>query len=123
MYGVLMRGVTRLLTTPDEATGRPPPFAVMADKATVMRKTGQMHGIILMIEGAFVALFVSVLLAGDIGDGQGLASLLVQMLMQGAPFSLSAEHLRSSLTGLAFDGQSRLSLVKACFDEAAAEQR
>ena len=101
---VLYSGFTRLLTATQVATGRPPPIAVMADKATVQRQTGQMHGIILMAEGVLVALFVSVAVAPD-PSGAGLATLLETMLMGGQPLSLSIDLLRQSLTCAAFDGQ------------------
>ena len=84
--------------------GAPPPFAAMADKATVRKRTGQMHGIILMVEGVLVALFMSVASAPD-PSGAGLATLLEAMLMGGLPLSLSIELLRTSLTCGAFDGQ------------------
>jgi hypothetical protein len=104
MAAVLYAGFARLLTTKDVATGRPPPFATMADKATVQRQTGQMHAIILMVEGVLVALFLSVAVAPD-PTGLGLATLLEAMLMGGLPLSLSSSLLRQSLTCGAFDGQ------------------
>eukprot|EP00966_Prymnesium_polylepis_P137688 3182044-Prymnesium_polylepis.1 len=90
MCQVLYSGFTKLLVTPDPATGRPPPFAPIADKATVDRETGQMHGLILMVQGRLIAL---------------LALLLQDMLMGGAPLSLSLELIRYSMTCTAFDGQ------------------
>ena len=63
-----------------------------------------MHGIILMVEGVLVALFLSVAVAPD-PTGAGLATLLEAMLMGGLPLSLSMDLLRTSLTCGAFDGQ------------------
>ena len=82
----------------------PPPFAPMADKATVQRQTGQMHGIILMVLGVNVAIFLSVALAPD-STGDGLAALLQELLMAGLPLTLSLDLIRSSMTAGAFDGQ------------------
>eukprot|EP00966_Prymnesium_polylepis_P150326 3472454-Prymnesium_polylepis.1 len=104
MHSVLMKGFTRLLVEPDPVTTRPRPFAELADKATVMRETGQMHGLIVMIDGNLTALFLSVLKAPD-STGNGLAKLLLQSLTQGAPLKLSIALLRLSLCCLAFDGQ------------------
>jgi hypothetical protein len=104
MCKVLTTGFQKLLTSPDVATGRPPAFAPMADKATVQRETGQMHGIILMVNGVLTALFLSVAVAPD-ATGFGLAELLKAMLMDGLPLTLSLQILRCSLTAGAFDGQ------------------
>ena len=104
MLAILVASFMTLLTTPEAATGRPPPLAVLADKATVRRKTGQMHAIILMIEGTFVALFLSVLLAPD-STGHGLAAMLIDVLMNSKPLDLEANLIRISLTCTAYDGQ------------------
>ena len=92
------------LTKPDPATGRPPPFACMADKATVMRETGQMHGVTVMLGGVLVAIMVSVLLCPD-ATGLGCACLIRDTMTVGKPLKLGLEQVRRSLTGLAFDGQ------------------
>ena len=105
MHKVLVSSFMLLLTTQMAATGRPPPFALMADKATMGRKTGQMCGIILMIEGVFVAIFLSVLQCGEAATGDALADLLLQTLTGGLPLDLSQDLLRLSFTGAAFDGQ------------------
>jgi hypothetical protein len=104
MRAVLNSTFTRLLTEPDPATKRPPAFSVMADKATVLHRTGQMVGIIVMLSGVLTPIFLSVLIAQD-GTGFGLADLLHTTLTKDAPLSLSAELLQRSLTGFAFDGQ------------------
>ena len=104
MAKVLTGGFQKLLLAPDPATGRPPAFAVLADKATVQRKTGQMHGLVLMVQGVLIALFLSVAVAPD-ATGEGLAGLLVALLMEGVPLSLAIDHIRCSLTCGAFDGQ------------------
>lgn len=57
----LTESIQSLLRTEDPATGRPPAFATIADKATVRKKTGQMHGLILMIEGELQSIFLSTL--------------------------------------------------------------
>ena len=104
MHAVLVGGFTKLLTECDPATKRPRPFAMLADKATVLRQTGQMHGLITMIDGELTAIFLSTLLAPD-ASGKGLARLLWQAMHEGAPLKLSKALIRLSLTGNAFDGQ------------------
>ena len=104
MHAVIVESLQTLLATPMAATKRPPPFAVAADKATVFRRTGQMHAIMVMVEGIITPIFASTLLSGD-ATGAGLAELLVSMLCDGKPLTLSKEQLRSQLTCLAFDGQ------------------
>lgn len=104
MRAVLNETFTTLLTEPDPATKRPPAFAVMADKATLLHRTGQMVGIILMIAGVLTPIFLSTLIAAD-GTGLGLATLLQTKLSGGEPLALPKELLQRSLTGFAFDGQ------------------
>ena len=104
MHHVLNSIFSRLLTEPDPATKRPLAFAVMADKATVLHRTGQMVGLILMIAGVLTPIFHSVLIADD-GTGFGLENLLHHTLTQDASLSLSKELSQRSLTGVAFDGQ------------------
>ena len=104
MRAVCNESFTRLLSDPDPATKRPPAFAVMADKATVMSRTGQMVGIILMVCGILTPIFVSTLIASE-GTGLGLATLLQTTLTAGEPLSLSPQLLQRSLTCFAFDGQ------------------
>ena len=93
MHHVLNSIFSRVLTELDPATKRPPAFAVMADKATVLHRTGQMVGLILMIAGVLTPIFLSVLIADD-GTGFGLANLLHSTLTQDAPLSLPKELLQ-----------------------------
>ena len=86
------------------ATKRPPPFCALADKATLQRQTGQMHGAIVPIEGELRALMLSVLPAPD-STGTGLADLLGEVFTGGKPLSLPRSLLRASQAGFAFDGQ------------------
>ena len=44
MHAVLTSGFEKLLLQNDVATGRPPPFALIADKATINRQTGHRLG-------------------------------------------------------------------------------
>jgi hypothetical protein len=104
MYDTLIGGFTKVLTEPDPITKRPRPFALLSDKATVNRETGQMHGLISMIEGEFTALFLSVLPSPD-PSGLGLSHLLRECLCGGKPFRFSPALVRLSLSCLAFDGQ------------------
>jgi hypothetical protein len=50
-YICLHQRLHRYLTSPSPATGRPPPFAVIADKYTPNRTAGQIVGIIAFIDG------------------------------------------------------------------------
>ena len=105
MHVVITGSMQKAFTTPMEAlNNRPVPFCLSADKATLDRQTGQMHGAILLIEGELRALMLSVLPAPD-STGKGLADTLVTVVMDGKPLRLSKSLLRHSSTGLAFDGQ------------------
>ena len=104
MARVLYKGFGTLLTTPAAATKRFPVFALMADKATLRRRTGQMHGIIVIIGGVLTPILLSILSAVD-STGPGLADLLKEVLMGGKPLRLTDKQVRQSMTGLAFDGQ------------------
>ena len=105
-HAVCVAGMQRLLREPLVATGHPPPFAAPADKATLQRRTGQMHGIITLCghSGKFIALFTSVLIASD-GSGSALAELLIRSLQHGEPFNLSTQEVRRQLTCFPGDGQ------------------
>ena len=111
IYTTTVDCIQTSLTTPDIATaspltpnGRPPPIAQVADKATVARRTGQMHETITCLEGRIVALFLSVLIVAD-STGDGLAKLQVTTYTEGKPLSLEASALRIQSTGQAYDGQ------------------
>ena len=104
MHSTLCDSFARLLITPDPITGRPPPFALMADKATIRRETGQMSGLITMIGGKLTAIFLAVLPAPD-STGSGLAGDLVKVLTGGLPLSLDPSLLTESFTCFAADGQ------------------
>ena len=75
LHRVIIAGINKLLTENNRATLRPPAFAFILDKATILKRTGQMHGIITMVEGELKALFLGVELAKD-GSGKGLGGLL-----------------------------------------------
>ena len=111
IYATTVECLQTALTTLDIATasplapeGRPPPIAQIADKATVARRTGQMHGTITFLDGQIVALFLSVLIVSD-STGDGLAKLQVVTYTEGKPLSLEASALRVQSTGQAYDGQ------------------
>ena len=106
MHDVMTSTIQTVLVTIDPATGRAPAFAALADKATVDRRTGQMHGTLAMIRGRLVALFLSVLIVkADGGGGDGLAQLQVDTYTGGKPLTLTADMMREQLTGQAYDGQ------------------
>ena len=104
MHAVLSQSFLLLLTTVDPVTMRPPPFTIMADKATIRRETGQMHGLIVMIAGVLVAIFLSTLRCAAI-DGDGLAEVIIDCLCRGSPLSLDKSILIHSFTCFAADGQ------------------
>lgn len=60
-HEILTESIQAVLRDEDPATGRPPPFGAIADKATVNKKNGQMVGVVLMIEGTLQAVFLSTL--------------------------------------------------------------
>ena len=105
-HSVLVSSITRLLTQPDPATLRLPPFTFILDKATMLNTTGQMHGIITWVEGKLVAIFLGCLRVrlGQ-GTGDGLAEISRKCLLGGGPLNLSLELIRRSLTCIAADGQ------------------
>jgi hypothetical protein len=106
MWAVTTATIQTALTTAQPATLRPPAFAALADKATVDRLTGQMHGTLVMLDGRLTALFLSVLVvpAGG-GGGDGLAQLQVDTYTGGKPLTLTFAQMREQLTGQAYDGQ------------------
>ena len=111
IYMTTVECLQTTLSTPDIATasplapnGRPPPIASLADKATVARRTGQMHGTLTFFEGTIVALFLSVLIVSD-STGDGLAQLQISTYTEGKPLSLEPSALRIQMTGQAYDGQ------------------
>jgi hypothetical protein len=104
MHAVTVNAIEKVFTTPMAATKRPPPFCALADKATLQRQTGQMHGAIVPIEGELRALMLSVLPAPD-STGKGLSDLLGEVFTGGKPLSLPRSLLRASQAGFAFDGQ------------------
>ena len=111
IYRTTVDCIQAAITNCDPATasalapkGRPPPIAPLADKATINRRTGQMHGLITFIGGELVAIFVSVLLVVD-STGDGLAKLQIETYMCGRPFRFSHNAMRVQMTGGAYDGQ------------------
>ena len=111
IYDTTIDCIATAITQCDPATssplapnGRPPPLAVLADKATVLRRTGQMHGLITFLEGALRAIFVSVLLVTN-GTGAGLAILQIRTYTEGKPLRLTYAAVRIQMTGGAYDGQ------------------
>jgi hypothetical protein len=104
LHEVTKAALAKSLTEVCVATGRPPPFATLADKATLNHETGQMHGGIVMLEGEMVPLFLSVLPAPD-ATGAGVAQLQMSVLQGGEPFNFTMDHLRESWTCMAMDGQ------------------
>ena len=116
MYAAIVEGIESLLKTPDPATKKLPAFALVADKATCGRQTGQMVGLVVMISGVKTALLLGIevvraaLLEGGStalapGSGRNLAYQLVGALMGGKPLRLSRNDVREQLTSFGFHGQ------------------
>ena len=60
MHAVMIEIFEVVLTEEDPATGMPRPFGFMADKMTLGGRSGQMNGVITMIEGVLTAFFLGV---------------------------------------------------------------
>jgi len=116
MHAMIIEGVQHLLETPDPATGRPPAFALIADKATNARQTGQMIGIIVMVKGIKIPIFLSVAVVRAAlaenatttlapGSGRNLAIHLLEALVRSKPLKLQMPRVREQLTSLGLDGQ------------------
>jgi hypothetical protein len=107
MYKAVIDGVKWLLTSLDPATCRKLAFAVVADKATVGQQTGQMVGLIILINGTKIPLLLSIevvraaLAEMDTptivpGSAKSLALELVATLIGGKPLALSREDALSA---------------------------
>ena len=116
MHAAIIDGIQHLLTMPDPATGKLPAFALVADKATCGRQTGQMVGLILVINGVKIALMLCIevvraaLVEGvattlAVGSGRNLALQLVDSLVGGGPLKLAKSSVQEQLTCVGFDGQ------------------
>jgi hypothetical protein len=116
MHAAIIDGIQRLLTTPDPATGQLPAFALVADKATIGRQTGQMVAVIVMINGVKTALLLCIevvraaLVEGvattlAVGSGRNLALQLLDSLLGGVPLKLDRLNVRTQLTCFGGDGQ------------------
>jgi hypothetical protein len=57
-HKLVKQQLTRYLTTRDKATGKRPVAALNADKVTCLRKTGQLCGLLSMIDGVIVPMFI-----------------------------------------------------------------
>jgi hypothetical protein len=116
MHAAIVSGIESLLKSPDPATGMLPAFALVADKATCGRHTGQMVGLVVMIRGVKTALLLGIdvvraaLVEGEStslapGSGRNLAYQLIGAIMGGKPLRLSEDNVREQLTSFGFDGQ------------------
>ena len=83
----------------NNATGRLPVAAVTADKATMLSRTGQLVGVISMVDGKLTPIFVDSLVC-QMANGASLASRVLSSINM----ILAPEKRTSQITGLAFDG-------------------
>lgn len=98
---VVMERIATFFETEDPATGRLPIVAVIADKVTENRRTGQLVGVIVMVEGRLVAIFIDDLVVRT-HTALGLAENIVAAL---GKVRLTKEKLKKQMAGGAFDGQ------------------
>jgi len=101
---VLRSSQRRFLDTPRVETGRRPVFAVNADKLTCMRRTSQLVGIIMIVDGEFIAGMLGCTTCGTNLDGDHTAASLLSVLEDKDFVGLSRERLRKQCVGAAFDG-------------------
>ena len=102
MHKVIVRGIATFLKTPQEATGLPPPFCIVADKMTALRRTGQLVGLLVLVEGRIKAVFVGCLPVVDGHHGPDVADNLLEVL---EPYGITADMFRAQFTGQSYDGQ------------------
>ncbi|CEO98804.1 hypothetical protein PBRA_006918 [Plasmodiophora brassicae] len=81
------------------------PFSICADKSTELRRTGQIVGLVMLVDGTVTAMMVDnriVNSGGDDGTATGLAHSLMSSVAKVLPHE---SEYRERLTGMAFDGQ------------------
>ena len=97
LYSALRERVKKLLNSPHAALGDlMPPFAVNADKATCLRHTNQIVGLLMFMNGEIKALFGSSVIQRE----ESLCDQLVAMVTEVA----TGGSLKSRWAGAAFDG-------------------
>jgi hypothetical protein len=74
-FGILQKKLIDIMNQPLISTGKPPPFAIIADKYTANRLTGQITGIITFFDGEIKAINVDFPLVHD-HSGSGIANTL-----------------------------------------------
>jgi len=102
MHKVVVEGIAKFLRTPQEATGMPPPFCIVADKMTALRRTGQMVGILAVVNGRIKAIFAGCLPVTDGHTGAAVAQNLLNAL---SPYGITPEMWSQQFTGQSYDGQ------------------
>eukprot|EP00854_Cymbomonas_tetramitiformis_P033648 gene33648-43303_t len=102
MYTVLKNKICLFLETPDQATNRPPVYAINADKVTELRRTGQVVGMLTMIRGVIKALLLGDPPVTEGHDAKGVSKNIVTVLQ--GDFRLTVKSMRGQLSGMSFDG-------------------
>jgi hypothetical protein len=102
MHTVMVRGIAHFLRTPQPSTGQRPPFCIVADKMTALRRTGQMVGMLVLVDGSIKAVFAGCLPVVEGHTGMDIARNLLKAL---EPYDLTSEMWCEQFTGQAYDGQ------------------
>lgn len=93
----------------------PPPFCVMADKATLRRETGQTTGVVVFEGGVKKAVLVENRTVSHVaGDGASIAKAIVKALLT----VVDKKAVRTRLMGGAFDGAYIKANIGRCLREA-----
>jgi hypothetical protein len=102
LYQVVQEGIKEFLRTKQVATGRRPPFALNADKVTEQRRTGQLVGMLILLQGEIIAVFMADLpvIAGH--TGPAVAGNVLSGLK---PYDIDNQMYQEQFTAQAYDGQ------------------
>jgi hypothetical protein len=102
MHTVIVKGIAQFLRTPQPTTGKCPPFCIVADKLTALRRTGQLVGLLVLVDGTIKAVFAGCLPVVDGHRGVDIASNLLEAL---EPYGITPAMWQEQFTGQAYDGQ------------------
>eukprot|EP00854_Cymbomonas_tetramitiformis_P026781 gene26781-32907_t len=102
MHSVLKDKIVLFLDTVDPATGQRPVYAINADKVTELRRTGQIVGMLVMVEGVIKAIFLGDPPVTQGHDAKGVCKNILVVLVD--IFGFTAESMQAQCSGMAFDG-------------------
>ncbi|KAK3239899.1 hypothetical protein CYMTET_50208 [Cymbomonas tetramitiformis] len=101
-YTVLKDKILLYLGTPDPATRRCPVYAINADRVTELQRTGQIVGMLVMVDGVIRAIFLGDPPIVEGHDAIGVCKNIMVVLEEEFEFSL--ESMRTQCSGMTFDG-------------------